>query len=400
MQRFSIDLSTYSPDRSTVLVRCDFDVPYVSEKKIADDSRIVANVSTLKLLLSKHNRVICLAKHGKPSSPPGTKDSLRLASRYLQTLLPGELVEFIDTPITDLSREDLSKRSSLIVLENVRYYREEHDNNPSFARHISSFADWYVNDCFATSHRTEASIVGIPSFLPSLMGLHFYEEITLIDKLLIKPERPLVGILGGAKIDKKIQVVPFLLRTCDVVIVGGGIANTILGARGLSVGTSLVDQTSYPLARKILSSLKKSKGQLLIPMDFVVKTPAGKYVPRAADEIGRLDQIVDLGPITTSQITHLMAGAKSVLWNGPLGYIEGIGGQAASIELAKSIPEKAMTIMGGGETSSYLGEQNLVKPTWHMSTGGGALLSYVEHGTLPGIRALEESHKKYHTRYC
>ncbi|KXK09031.1 MAG: Bifunctional PGK/TIM [Microgenomates bacterium OLB22] len=367
-------------------------------QKYTDDSRIVANVATLKLLLARHNRVICLAKHGKPTSLARSSDSLRPVSRYLQTLLPGEHVEFIETPLDQIVRADLRSRSTLILLENTRYHQEEYDGDIGFAKHIAHLGDWYVNDCFATSHRKEASIIGVPQFLPSSMGLHFKEEIEQADQFLDSTEGPSIGIIGGAKVSKKLLVLPFLLHTCDSVIVGGAVANTLLAARGCEVGSSLVDKVSYPLARKILSLQKKSRGVLLCPLDVMVTTPSGAYCSKSVDDVGRFDRIVDLGPITTSQIEQLVAGAQSVIWAGPLGYVEEQEGQAGTISTAQSLSKK-MVLIGGGDTGAFLRDKGLIMPSWHTSTGGGALLEYIEHRTLPGIRALEDSYKKNRHHY-
>lgn len=362
----------------TVFVRADFNVP-VSNGVITDDFRIQKTLGVIRFLKEKGARIV-LASHFE-----GEGGSLAPVAKALEQYFPIAFVknyypqkpEEIETALSD---------GNVVLLENLRTYKEEKENSEEFAKHLASFADLYVNEAFASSHRAHASVVGIPKFLPAYAGFVFGEEVTELSKAL-HPEHPFVFVLGGAKFETKIPLIEKFYALADKVFIGGALANDFIKAAGFGTGTSLLSSSEVDV-KKFISD------KLIMPIDVLVKSGDG-VVTKKVEDITAEDYIVDVGPQTLELVKPVVASAKCVLWNGPLGNYE-LGYKNATLTLAKSIAESgALSIVGGGDTVASIAELNLSEKFSFISTGGGAMLDFLANETLPGIQALNDSEKLF-----
>jgi len=358
----------------TVFLRADFNVP-VKNGVITDDFRIQKTKHVINFLKQKGARII-MASHfegeGGSLAPVAKLLSLEYPIAFIQNYFP-------DTP-TDL--HEALKSGEIVLLENLRIYAEEKGNDEAFAKHLASFADMYVNEAFASSHRAHSSIVGIPKYIPSFAGFVFEEEVKELSQAL-HPEHPFVFILGGAKFETKIPLIEKFFTLADKVFIGGALANDFLKAAGISTGTSLLSNTSVDI-KKFLTD------KLIMPFDVRVKSGGGSIVKKVS-EITETDYIVDVGPETMKSVCPVIGSAKYVLWNGPLGNYE-LGFKESTLSLAKCIAESdSMSLVGGGDTVASIAELNLSEKFSFISTGGGAMLDFLANETLPGIKALNKS---------
>ena len=285
----------------------------------------------------------------------------------------------------------------VLILENLRFHAEEEANDPAFAAALAANADVYVNDAFGTAHRAHASTVGVAKLLPAYAGLLLEREVTVLSDLLDDPERPFVGIVGGAKVSDKLGVIEHLLTKVDALVLGGGMANTFLLAEGFSIGTSLAEKTLVDEARRILASAARAGVPILLPLDVVVADEVRDYARHhlvSVDSVDRDEAIVDIGPATIRAMTSLLEPARTVFWNGPLGVFEieqfAAGTNATARELAKCAGHGATVVAGGGESIAAITGLGLADRMSHLSTGGGASLEFLEGRDLPGVAALRE----------
>lgn len=355
-----------------VFLRCDFNVP-VTEGKIDDDYRIRKALPTITYLREQGARII-LASHIETEGEP----TLKPVHDYLQKLFP---VEFI----SDYFPHDISPavsalpESGVILLENLRKYKEEKANDKNFAQHLASFADVYVNDSFAVDHRAHSSLVGIPMFLEHFAGFLVADEVKNLTAVFEAPH-PFVFVLGGAKFDTKLPLIRKFLPLADTILVGGALANDIYKAKGFNVGRSLLSKDAD------VSDLATNT-KIYVPSDVVVSTALGRET-KMAEEVLDEESIMDAGPLALEEIRRIMEGAQFILWNGPLGNFE-IGFKEGTVELAKIISESgAQTIVGGGDTLSAISSLGIEDKFTFVSTGGGAMLDFLANGTLPGVEAL------------
>ncbi len=377
-----------------VLVRVDFNVP-LSGGRILDDTRIRASLPTIQYLLSQDAAVILMSHLGRPK---GIDDALRLdpVAQRLSELL-GLKVQYLSDcvgPQVEGAAKAL-RPGEVILLENLRFHPEEEANDPGFARQLASLADLYVDDAFGSAHRAHASTVGVAQYLPAVAGFLMEKELRYLKDVLASPERPFVLLVGGAKVSDKIGVLEHLSDKVDVMLVGGGMANTFLLAMGYDVGASLVEPERADVARRILSYMKASGKEVLLPVDVVVAqelSPGAttKVVPIA--EVPHDWKIGDIGPRTVSAFEAAVSGARVVLWNGPMGVFEipefSAGTQAIARALAKL--EGAVTIVCGGESVAAVDQLGLAERITHVSTGGGAALELLEGKELPGVAVLQD----------
>lgn len=372
----------------TVLVRCDFNVP-LSDGKITDDRRITESLATIKLLLEQGAKVVLTSHLGRPKGVTPELSLAPVAARLNElltpevVLIPGHPAEVAEPVSSAL------EAGKVVLLENIRFYPEEEANDPVFAKSLAALADVFVNDAFGTAHRAHASTEGVAHILPAVAGLLIEKELKFLGEALENPKRPLVGILGGAKIKDKLPVIGHLVTKVDHLIIGGGMAFTFLKAKGLEIGTSLLDESNIEFCRDMLA---QHGDKLVLPVDAVVASELSadaptEIVPSEAMPAGKLG--ADIGPKSVAMFTQLIKAAGTVIWNGPMGVFEMApfenGTKSVAIALAES---DAITIVGGGDSAAAIEKFGLADRVTHVSTGGGASLEFLEGKTLPGIAAL------------
>ena len=377
-----------------VLVRVDFNVPMDKQKNITDDIRIKESLPTIQYLTEKGAKVILVSHLGRPD---GITEDLRLdpIAKRLEELLKKKVLKLNDT-IGEEVEEAISKMKDgdVVLLENVRFYKEEEENDEQFARKLAGLADIYVNDAFGTAHRAHASTAGVAAFLPAYAGFLIQKELDVMGKALTNPKRPFVAIIGGAKISTKIGVLKNLLKKVDVLIIGGGMLYTFLKAKGMQVGKSLVEDKSLDTAKAFLAQAEASKAKVIFDVDVVV---ASEISEKASTKVVKLDNIpvdmmgVDTGPESLKIIKEEIKKAGTIVWNGPLGVFEIAKFAKGTNEVAKAIAaSKAVSIIGGGDSASAVEKAGVADKITHISTGGGASLEFLEGKELPGIAVLQD----------
>lgn len=376
-----------------LFLRVDFNVP-LGEGRVTDSTRIRETLATVRLAREAGARILCASHLGKPKGKPNPKYSLAPVAVTFAELL-GHPVRFVDDCIGPQAEKSAAALADgdVLLLENLRFHPGEEANDPAFARALATLADVYVDDAFGAAHRAHASVVGVPGLVAEkAAGLLMEREIRELSRLL-SPEHPFAAILGGAKISGKIDTLRALARTADVLLVGGGMANHFVRALGLSVGKSLLEQESVPLAREILDFCKREGKTIALPSDFVVaKSPEDAAGARTVGiaKIPEDAMALDVGEKTLEQFERLLAPARTIFWNGPMGVFErppfDRGTRALAMLLAES---DAVTVVGGGESVAAANQAGVADRFTHVSTGGGASMEFLAYGTLPGIEALE-----------
>ena len=380
-----------------VFVRVDFNVP-LEDGKITDDSRIRAAIPTIKHLLSHGAKVILASHLGRPGGK--VQDGLRLrpvAERLTQLI--GKNV-----PVTGdalgLGTSDALKRlrpGELLLLENLRFHAEEEQNDPKFAEQLAAYADIYVNDAFGTAHRAHASTVGIATLLPAYAGFLMEQEIAQLSNLLESPARPFAAIVGGAKVSGKLKVLDNLVSKVDILVLGGGMANTFLLAQGKAIGKSLAEHDMVDEASRVLAIAEQQGVKVILPVDVIVAkevTRGTEYKTLPADKIPASWHIVDIGKATLKLMEAALAEARTVFWNGPLGVFEIPSFSHGTKDIARFLAERcdagAAVVVGGGDSVAAIQQQGLASRFTHISTGGGASLEFLEGRDLPGVTILPD----------
>ena len=377
-----------------VLVRCDFNVPLDKETgKITDNRRIRAAIPTIEYLIDHNAKVILCSHLGRPKGEFNLKYSLKPVAEELSKLL-GKEVKLAKDVIGEDAEKLTSeiKEGEVVLLENVRFHKEEEENDPEFAKKLASFAEIYVNDAFGTAHRAHASTAGVADYLPAVSGFLIEKELEFLGNALDNPERPFVAILGGAKVSDKIGVIENLLDKVDTLIIGGGMAYTFYKAQGHSIGTSICEEDKIDLANDILNKAKEKNVEILLPIDNHV---SAEYSNEAEDKY--IDSVeipegfmgLDIGPKTIELFKNAIKNAKTVVWNGPLGVTEFSKFEEGTKAIAEALAEtEAVTVIGGGDSAAAVEKFGLADKMTHISTGGGASLEFLEGKVLPGIACL------------
>lgn len=381
------------------LVRVDFNVPVDDQGNITDDTRIRAALPTIQDLTQKGAKVILTSHFGRPK---GVDDKLRLTpvAKRLSELLGQEVVKTDDCIGDDVAAKVAAlENGQVLLLENVRFYKEEEKNDPEFAQKLAANADFYVNDAFGTAHRAHASTEGVTKYLsPSVAGYLVEKELQYLQSAIEVPQRPLAAIIGGSKVSSKIGVIETLLEKCDKLIIGGGMIFTFYKARGLSVGKSLVEEDKLELAKSLEAKAKERGVALLLPTDVVL---ADNFAADANSQTVTIEAIpdgwmgLDIGPDSVKVFQAALADCKTVIWNGPMGVFEfdkfAVGTEAIAHTLAEIGKTGTTTIIGGGDSVAAVEKVGLADQMSHISTGGGASLELLEGKVLPGIAALDEA---------
>ena len=380
-----------------VFLRADLNVP-LDDGRITDDTRIRASIPTIRYLLERGASVVLASHLGRPKGK--VNDALRLkpvADRLSQLL--GGPVRMTGDALGPGVHDAVGKLrpGELILLENLRFHGEEETNDPKFAKALADLADIYVDDAFGSAHRAHASTEGITQYLPSVAGLLLEREVESLSRLLYRPPRPFHTVIGGAKISGKLEVLEALLARCQAILIGGGMANTFLAARGLPLGKSLVETEQLDNARRIVAEARRKRVRLMLPTDVVVAAQVHYRAQRqvvAVDQVPKDWVVVDIGPQTVAAFTEHLAKAKTIFWNGPMGIFEiepfAEGTNAIARFLAERSAVGVITIVGGGDSVAAVDRLGLTDRMTHVSTGGGASLEFVEGRTLPGVEALDD----------
>lgn len=378
-----------------VLVRCDFNVPLDENKNITDNTRIVAALPTIKYLLENNCSIILTSHLGRPKGEVKPEYSLAPVAKEISRLLDKEVIMAKDVVGEDaMSKAEALKEGEILLLENVRFHREETDNDPEFSKKLASMAEIFVNDAFGAAHRAHSSTVGVATYLPAVSGLLIEKELQFLGNTLESPERPFVAILGGAKVSDKIGVIDSLLEKVDTLMIGGGMAYTFFKAQGYEVGNSICEVEKLELAKEAMEKAKERGVKLMLPIDTKIgkefkpdtesKTVAWTEIPEGWEGF-------DIGAETIEMFKEELRKAKTVVWNGPLGLFEFDQFAIGTNEIAKTLAEiDATTIIGGGDSAAAVKKAGLQDKMSHISTGGGASLEFLEGKKLPGIECLQD----------
>ena len=378
------------------LVRCDFNVP-MQDGKITDDIRITSALPTIKYLLENGAKVILMSHMGRPKGEAKMEFTLQPVADRLAELL-GQPVVFNSVPtVVDQSVADAAnalEEGQVMLLENVRFRKEETKNEENFSKELAQLGDIFVNDAFGTAHRAHCSTAGVADYLPAVSGFLIEKEVQFLGGAVENPERPFVAIMGGAKVGDKIPVIENLIKKVDTLIIGGGMSYTFFKAMGLQIGTSILDEPSLDLAKELMVKAADAGVDMILPVDVVC---AKEFANDSETLVCDIDNIpadmmgLDMGPKSVEKVKNILAEAKTVVWNGPMGVFEMPNFAAGTIGVAEALAESdAVTIIGGGDSAAAVEQFGYADKMTHISTGGGASLEFLEGKVLPGIAVLED----------
>jgi len=382
-------------ENKRVFLRVDFNVPIGEGGIIVDDTRIKLEMPTIKYLLEKNAKLIICSHLGRPKGERNEKFSLLPVAKYLISNLIKNKVYFASDCVgaDAIEKANNLKAGEILLLENIRFYKEEEANDPIFAKKLASLADIYVNDAFGSAHRKHASTFGVAQLLPNAVGYLMGKEISAINSVIKNPQRPLIAVLGGAKIADKIKLLENFVGLCDKILIGGGMAYTFLKAKGVKVGKSLVDDESIDVALNILKIAKENNVEIILPVDYLCAkdfSPNAKAIKVSGDIDDNL-QGLDIGPKTVKIFVKEIKNSNSLIWNGPLGVFEFKNFCVGTNKIAKAITKyKGKAIIGGGDSIAAIKNVGGIDKVYHISSGGGASLKLMAGEVLPGVDAIED----------
>ncbi len=397
MNKLSIDKVDLKDKR--VLVRVDFNVPLDDKLNVTNDIRIVESLQTIKKIIDSSGKAILMSHLGRPKGERKPEFSLKPASERLSKLLNKNVLLAPDCIGTEIEKiVSNMKAGDVVLLENLRFHKEEEKNDPEFAKQLAKLGDVYINDAFGSAHRAHASTEGVTKFIKTCAaGYLMQKELDYLGSALSNPKRPYCAVLGGAKISGKIDVINNLLDKVDSLIIGGGMAFTFFKAQGKEIGKSLLEAEKLDLAKELLNKISKSKAKLLLPVDIVVAEEFKNDSPSSivnVDEIPSDKMGLDIGPETIKLFSDVVMKSKTIVWNGPMGVFEmdnfAKGTFAIAQTLAEATIKGSVTVIGGGDSAAAIDKAGLKDKVSHVSTGGGASLEFLEGKTLPGVTALND----------
>ena len=378
----------------TVLLRVDFNVPMNKDGSIIDDSKMRAALPTIEYILSQGAKLIAMSHLGRPKGQPDPKYSLKPVASHLQSLVNTKVIMAEDSvgPQVQEAVNQLQP-GEILLLENLRFHAEEEKNDAGYARQLADLADVYVNDDFGTAHRAHASTAGVADYLPAYAGFLMEQEVKMLRQVLDHPEPPRMAILGGAKVADKLALIGNLINKMDILLIGGGMANTFLKAQGYEIGKSICEDELLEQAKQLLQTAQERRVSILLPVDVVVTdtiSAEGVAETYPVDRVPADKMIVDIGPQTIARFAEAIEKARTIVWNGPLGVYEYEQFANGTQEIARAIARsQAVSVIGGGDSAAAVQNLGLEKDITHISTGGGATLEFLEGRTLPGVAVVE-----------
>lgn len=382
-----------------VFLRVDFNVPLAFDGSVSDDTRIIKTLPTINLLTEKGARVIVASHLGRPKGEVNLKYSMKPAFEKFKSLVKINVLfsdKVIGSEVVQKSKD--LKNGEVLVLENLRFHKEEEENEKGFAKNLSELADIFINDAFGAAHRAHASTEGITHFLPTYAGLLMYKEIKTLTEVMSKPAKPFVAIIGGSKVSSKIKVLENMIEKVDHLLIGGGMAYTFLKSRAIPVGSSLVEKEYEVKAFQMIEKAGVAGVDLQLPVDHIIADSfSDKAKTKVVDKMGILDDWMgmDIGPKTIVNYEKIIKNAATILWNGPMGVFEMGPFSNGTLKIAQAVANsKAKTIVGGGDSIAAVNKAGLADKMYHISTGGGASLEFLEGRVLPGVDAILKYQKK------
>lgn len=377
-----------------LLMRVDFNVPMDKEGNIIDDNKMRASLSSMDYVVQNGGKLILMSHLGRPKGKPDAKYSLKPVAVRLQELLGVRVVMAPDCIGPQVKQAvDIMQPGDVLLLENVRFHPEEEKNDPDFSKQLAASGDIFINDAFGSAHRAHSSTTGVADYIPAYAGFLMEKEVTMLRKVLEHPECPRVAILGGSKVADKLGLINNLLGKMDIILIGGGMANTFLKAQGNDIGKSICEVDLLDEAQKLLAQSTGQNTRIILPVDVVIASEISK---EAAAEVTAVDQvpsnlmILDIGPATTEEFKKVIAAAHTIVWNGPLGVYEYPQFAHGTEMIARAIAESsAVSVIGGGDTAALPVSLGLENQITHISTGGGATLEFLEGRVLPGVETCE-----------
>jgi len=393
MKKFIQD---YDLNNKRILVRCDFNVPLNEKGKITDDGRIIAALPTIEYIVKNGGKPVLMSHLGRPKGKVEPNLSLKPVADRLEKLTNKSVVfsdcdDVVNKEVVELSKKDFDK---ILLIQNTRFRKEEKENNDDFAKELSKMGDIFINDAFGTSHRAHASNVGVAKHLKNGLGFLVKKEVEIMGEVLENPKKPLVAVLGGAKVSDKINVIENLLNIADRIIIGGGMAFTFAAAQGYEVGKSILEKDKIDLAKNLMEKAEEKGVDLVLPVDYKVAeefTNDTEWKTVSFDNIPLDYMGLDIGEKSITLFKKLLKEAKTVIWNGPMGVFEFDNFAEGTNEICKVLAENdIISIIGGGDSASAVKKAGLEDQMTHISTGGGASLEFMEGKKLPGIEAIDD----------